>query len=186
VTEGTIERRYAGPVEVGDGRTVVGLCVPFDRVATVADGDGGLPYQEVIRRGAFRKAMKAPNRVSLNREHRETLVDEFGYGVEFDESGDGLVGTFRVYDGNIGDHALSILRSGAITGLSISAALHPQGTRIVDGVVERRILILRHVALTSSPAYDGAEIMALRSGPEYGGIATALAMNEKLRARFTR
>jgi len=183
---GTIERRYAGPVEVGDGRTIVGLCAPYDRVATVSDG--GLPYQEVIRNGAFRRSTKAPHRTLLNYEHRTDLGNVIGPATELVERDDGLYGTFRVLPGALGDHALEVIRSGACTGLSVSAALHPQGSRLVDGVVERNLLILDHVAVTASPAYDGAEVIALRSGQvlQAQGIRAALATNAALRARFTR
>lgn len=184
VREGIIERRYSGPVEVGDGRTIVGLCAPYDVVATVEDG--GPSYQEVIRAGAFRRSTRAPNRVLLNYEHRTDLGNVIGPATELVERENGLHGTFRVLPGALGDHALEIIRSGACTGLSVSAALHPQGSRIVDGVVERRLLLLDHVAITASPSYDGAEVLALRSGPRHDEIARALARNDRLRARWDR
>lgn len=184
VREGTIERRFSGPVEVGDGRTILGLCAPYDVVATVADG--GIPYQEIIRPGAFRRSTRAPNRVLLNYEHRTDLGNVIGPATDLVERDDGLHGTFRVLPGALGDLALEMIRSGAVTGLSVSAALHPQGSRIVDGVVERRLLLLDHVAITSSPAYDGAEVLALRSGPRQDAIAAALAKSDALRAKFNR
>ena len=119
----------------------------------------------MIRSGAFRRSTKAPHRTLLNYEHRTDLGNVIGPASELIERGDGLYGTFRVLPGMLGDHAIEVIRSGACTGLSVSAALHPQGSRIVDGVVERNLLILDHVALTASPAYDGAEITALRSVP---------------------
>jgi len=186
VRTGTIERRYAGPVDVGDGRTIVGLCAPYDRVATVSDG--GPPYQEVIRAGAFRRSTKAPHRTLLNYEHRTDLGNVIGPATELVERDDGLYGTFRVLPGALGDHALEVIRSGACTGLSVSAALHPQGSRVVDGIVERNLLILAHVAVTASPAYDGAEVIALRSGDvlQAQGIRDALALNDRLRAKYGR
>lgn len=182
VREGVIERRFAGPVEVGDGRTIVGLCAPYDVVATVEDG--GIPYQEVIRPGAFRRSTRAPNRVLLNYEHRTDLGNVIGPATDLVERENGLHGTFRVLPGALGDLAIEIIRSGAATGLSVSAALHPQGTRIVDGVVERRLLLLDHVAITAHASYEGAEVLALRSGPRQDAIAAALAKNDALRARY--
>lgn len=186
VREGTILRRFSGPLEVeSDGRTIIGRCCPFDVVADVADG--GAIYREVIRRGAFRKVGRAPQRVPLNFEHRTDLGNEIARATVLEEREDGLYGTFRAHESTIGDHALAIIRSGAVTGLSISAVLHPAGSRLVDGIVERQLFAaLDHVAVTSFPAYDGAEITTLRSGDVQRGIAETLAKQSALRARFPR
>jgi phage head maturation protease len=56
----------------------------------------------------------------------------------------------------------------------------------VDGVVVRNRLVLRHVALTSSPAYHGAEVLAVRSVERDANPRRALAALdyvERMRAR---
>lgn len=183
-------RRYATTLDVGDGRTIIGRCVPYDVPATVVDPASPAPYSEVVRHGAFRRSVKAPNRVLLRYEHLRDLPNVIGRAVELVEHDDGLHGTFRAVDGNIGDHALELIRAGFVTGLSVEAVIHPNGTRLRDGLVERTLLLLDHVALTSSPAYDGAEITAVRSGSPPVEIApaitAALAISAELRARYGR
>lgn len=183
--DGRIVRRFTATVEVeSDGRTILGRCAPYDVVTDVEDG--GAVYREVIRHGAFRKAAKAPNRVPLVFEHRTDLGNEIGRATELREDADGLYGVFRAHSSMLGDHGLEIIRSGAVTGLSIAAVLHPAGSRLVDGVVERRLLLLDHVAVTAIPAYPGAEITAIRSGEARRDLAVTLAKNRDLRERFTR
>jgi len=185
VLEGSIYRRFDAALEIeSDGRSIIGRCCPYDVVADVEDG--GALYREVIRHGAFRKVAKAPNRVPLNFEHRTDLGSEIGRAVELEERDDGLYGTFRAHDSMLGEHGLSIIRSGAVRGLSIAAVLHPAGSRLVDGVVERRLLLLDHVAVTSSPSYPGAEVTTIRSGQARPGIAETLARQAQLRARSAR
>lgn len=190
-----IERRYAIDLDVSDGRTIVGRCVPYDETATVAD-PGGPPYLERIRPGSFRRFLRALGAgrigtVRLVYEHGQTMGDVVGPAVELVERDDGLHGTFRALDGNLGDHGLELVRSGTCTGLSVTAAVHD--SRVVDGVVERTRLSLEHVALTSSPAYSGALVTAVRSNgdgvvdlSDPPVLAAAVARNAELRARLTR
>ena len=118
VTEGRIVRRFSGTVEVeDDGRTIVGRYAPYDVVTDVADE--GILYREVIRRGAFRKACRAPNRVPLTFGHSSDLGNEIARAVDLVEEEDGLYGTFRADASGLGDHGLAIIRSKAVTGLSV-------------------------------------------------------------------
>jgi HK97 family phage prohead protease len=187
-----IERRYLTELDVSDGRSIIGRCVPFDDRALVADGDG-TPYYEIIRRGAFRNSLRAARagRYRLVYEHSTDLANVIGPAVELVERDDGLHGTFRALDGTIGDHALELVRSGTCTGLSITARTHERGTRILDdGTVERSLLSLEHVALTAEPAYAGAGVTAVRNRGDLDAppplIARALARSELLRAKSFR
>jgi HK97 family phage prohead protease len=165
----------------GDGRTIVGRCVPYGVPKLVADGDG-TPYTEVWRRGAFRRSVKAPNRVLLNYEHREGIGDVIGHAVSLTETDDGLEGEFRALSGTAGDQALELIRAGVTTGLSVSCAIPPTGSRLLaDGVVERTLATLRHVALTGRPAYDEAMVTATRSA-SLPTIAEIRRQNAALRA----
>lgn len=164
-----IVRAYAGPLEATDGRTIVGRCVPFDVPAIVADGDGA-PYREVWRAGAFRRVCRAAGtgRVLLNYEHRDGLVDTIGPAIELEERPDGLHGTFHAMPGIPGDQALELIRSGAVTGLSVQAIVSvPHSRTLDDGTVERSLAKrLEHVALTGVPAYRDATVTAVRSAPD--------------------
>jgi phage head maturation protease len=79
------------------------------------------------------------------------------------------------------------VRSGVVTGLSVGFRLLEGGSRRgADGVIERRRAHVDHVALTHSPAYAGAEVVALRGAGagELGGgrpLATWRRTAERLR-----
>lgn len=191
----TIERRYmVADLDVSDGRTIVGRCVPYNEVATVADAPDGTPYQEVIRAGAFGRYLRAlgAGRVSavrLNVDHGATFADQVGHAVELVERDDGLHGSFRIAEGPIGENALSFVRSGALPGMSVTAAVH--ASRTVDGIVERTRLALEHVALTAFPAYPSASVLAVRSADDLDLadpplLAAALARSADLRAKSFR
>lgn len=188
-----IERRYTTDLDVSDGRTIIGRCVPYNEPALVADAGNPVPYREVIRPGAFRRSIRGARsgRFRLVYEHRDDLGNVIGPAVELVERDDGLHGTFRVLDGTLGDHALEIVRSGTCTGLSVTALVHPEGTKVTDGLVERTLLTLEHVALTGTPAYSGAGVTAIRS--DVGtldlappSIERVLARSAELRARYDR
>lgn len=183
----TVRRSFVATLEANDGRTILGRCVPYGVEATVVDAVGpraGLPYRELWQRGAFRRACKAPNRVMFNYEHREGIGDVIGHAVELSESDDGLDAVFRALPGTPGDQALELIRSGIVTGLSISATVPPSGSRTRDdGTVERHLANLHHVALTGVPAYVDAQVTATRSGGALAYIAEIRRQQDALRLR---
>lgn len=146
--------------EVGDGRTLVGRCVPFNEVATVSDG--GTAYQEMFVQGAFARAVKAPNRVWLNFEHSAGISNVLGHGVAFEEHRDGLYGTLRIDEGADGEKALRLHREGILESLSVQ--FRPMSRqRIQDGIVVRDSVHLDAVALCREGAYEGAKVLAVRA-----------------------
>lgn len=159
-----IERTFDADLEAtGDGRTIIGRCVPYDVEALVADPDRP-PYREIWRAGAFRYVLKAPHLVGLNFEHSRDLGGQIGRAVELEERGDGLWGTFRALPTVFGEQGLELVRSGGVRGLSVSCYMHDRGSRAGVGVVERvRVSKLEHVALTDHPAYLDAAVTAVRS-----------------------
>ncbi len=127
--DGVFERRFAGPVEVRRrGRTVVGAlrAVRRPRRSSLTEGSPTARSSDTAR---SRRSARAPRRVMLNYEHREDLGNLLGPATELVERSEVLWGTFRVVAGALGDHALEVIRSGAASGLSISAALHPAGAQ---------------------------------------------------------
>lgn len=161
-----IVRSFDVDLEATDGRTIVGRCVPYDVPSTVADPPNPVTYREVWRPGAFRHVLKAANRVRLNYEHEaRNILNVVGHAVDLHEQPDGLHGTFRAV-GAPGDQALELIRSGTVRGLSVAVVMHERGNRNADGMIERiRVARLDHVALTASPAYADAGVMAVRSAP---------------------
>jgi len=163
----TIYRDYSSDATVGgDGRTIILTCVPYDTPTTVDDGQG--PYVEEFAPGAFRRAVKAPHRVELRYRHADGVANLLGRAVDLVETPTALVGTFRAVGPN-GDQALAMINDGLLTGASVGAQLHPQGSEIVNRAgyqVTRRTLISRllEVSLVPEPAYADAGVVAVREG----------------------
>jgi hypothetical protein len=156
----------------GDGRTILGRCVPYGEVADVEDEHG--PYREMFARGAFRRANKSPQHVLLDFEHQTDPLSVLGHGVEFIERDDGLYGTFRAINGPVGDQGLEMVRAGMLTGLSVRALVLGPGRKDGD-VVVRTACHLDRVALCRQPAYAGAVVEALRSRGDRIGEPAELA-----------
>jgi len=157
-----IVRTFPMTLEIADGRTVVGRCVPYGETAEVSDR-GGPTYREMFVRGAFRAVCRAANRVLLDVEHSPLVANTVGAGRELVERDDGLHGTFRLLDTPAADTALALVREGVLGGLSVEAIPLGPGRRGPNGEVVRTACHLDRVALCRSPAYSGAAILAVRS-----------------------
>jgi len=165
-------RSFAAELEAKDGRMVEGCIVPYGEPARVQDVgmDGALssPYWEMFEAGAFRKQLRAAGRLELRYEHRTDLAHSIGVGVELHDEAAGLFGAFRVHDGAFGDQALELVRSGILPGFSVECVdRFRHWRRTAEGTVVRSNCELLSVGLTRTPAYAGAQVVALRSRAEY-------------------
>lgn len=183
-----VTRAFSASLDTdGDGRTIMGRCVPYDQPTLVQDDPAGLPYSEVWKHGAFRSALRDPTRVHLVFAHDESAIgNRLGHAVQFTDGDGGLDASFRAI-GAPGEQALELIRAGMCRGLSIHAAIPPSGSRMrQDGVVERTMARLLHVALVTEPAYADALVTAIRSGTDAASrpsIAQVRDMQEQLRVR---
>lgn len=150
-------------VREGDGRTLDGLCVPYDIPATVADPPSYQPYQEMFVKGAFARAVKAPNRVLVDFEHRTGIGNVLGHGIQFEERADGLYGTLRISEHADGDKALALVRNKVLAGLSVG--FKALKSRRVDGIVQRLVVHLDRIALVREGSWEQAQVLAVRSAP---------------------
>ena len=148
------------PSQIED-RTIVGRCVPYGVAADIPD-EGNGPYKEMFQRGAFRNAVKAPHKVLLSFEHETSPLNLLGRGVELIERDDGLHGSFKAFETEVGNQGLAMVQEGVLTGMSVRAAVLSTHRR-PDGMVIRTKCMLDHVALCREPAYAGAIVEALRS-----------------------
>jgi HK97 family phage prohead protease len=143
-----------------DGRTVEGLLVPFGQTAEI--------WNQVENRilesfdpGSFRRAVKAPNRVTFRIDHvNGELV---GFGRMMEERDDGLWGRFRLLETRAA-YARELIEE-AYSGLSIGFIPLPGGSRKRNGVVHRVACHLDHVAavMAGTSAYPEARVLAMRS-----------------------
>lgn len=143
-----------------DGRTLEGLCVPFNVEAEIPQ-EG---IKEVFRRGAFAKQVKAANRLGLYDGHYERGPDtRLGIGQKLEEREQGLWASFRLLSSRAA--VVADLVAEGHQGLSIGFVdFYPR--TLPTGTVERRRVHLDHVALVPQGAYVGAGVTSIRAEEE--------------------
>ena len=141
----------------GDGRTLEGICVPFDTETRI-----GNRYTEVIRRGAFAKTtQERAQRVKLLAMHDGQRLP-LGAAQRLQETDKGLLGEFRVSKTAAGDEALELVRDGALDSFSIGFVPLRDNWNADKTYVERAEVKLLEVSLVAFPAYEDAKVLALR------------------------
>ncbi len=148
-----------------DGRTLVTRVCTYGKAYNV----GG--KRERIKAGAFKSPVARPSGLLRYRHIGERPGDlddpTYVYGsvrVLRDDQG-GLIAEADVIDGSRGDHLLSLVTSGAITGVSMSAMVADSHmARDAAGALREvtRIGQFYGISLTPSPAYEDAGVLALR------------------------
>jgi len=157
---------YQADLEIrgGDGRTVVGIAVPFDQPTEIREL--GRSYREVFRRGAFARtiAERGPSRVKFLALHDFRKLP-LGRAEVLTEDAGGLYGEFRVSKTRDGDEALELIRDGALDGLSVGFEPVQSGDKWnrSENMLERIEVKLREVSAVWASTYRGAVISAVRS-----------------------
>jgi Escherichia/Staphylococcus phage prohead protease len=187
--ETVIRREFPAVLEpTGDGRTLDLRIVPYKTKARVSDG--GEPYYEEWLPGVFDKQLNAANRVLVNVEHEKSFGGVVGRGAELRETPDGFEGSFRVLKGSDGDKALELVNDGVLTGVSLEA-IPVKSERTADGVVQRVKARLINIALCRFPAFEQAQVLAVREQPNVtlnfeGSKMTSAELVDAVRQDFTR
>jgi HK97 family phage prohead protease len=155
-------RDFSADLEIrsdGTGRTIHGIVVPFDTVATVSDG--GPAYRESFQRGSFAKTIaERGDRVKLL-SHHDRGRNPLGRATALREDAAGLYGEFAVSRTTAGDEALELVRDGALDSFSVGFA--PVKAVRTGKVTVRTEVHLREASLVTFPAYEDARIAAVRS-----------------------
>ncbi|MDN5929481.1 MAG: HK97 family phage prohead protease [Pseudonocardia sp.] len=142
----------------GDGRTVVGIAVPYGRAQRI---DPTLVEQ--FARGAFNHQLNAPHRVRFSREHLTFGGALIGRAVELRDDAAGLWGAWRVSATAAGDETLTLVEDGVLDELSVGFR-ERQNRRLSDGTIERVRADLVEVSVVLSGAYGrGALVEAVRT-----------------------
>lgn len=161
-----IRATAAAPLAV-EGRTVLAFCVPFNKPSIVTSvGEDNIPagqkYQEGFELGAFARATKVPNRVTIRLSHSQDAIVRAGFGAKFLERADGLYGEFVADDTPVGNALLERAQSGEPLPLSVGHV--PLRTQRRNGVIWRQSVHLDHVAATGgTPVYRDARVLAVRA-----------------------
>jgi len=141
-------------------RIVTGVVVPYDQTTYLVPVAGG----ERIRRGAFRRSIDhRGDRIPLFRNHDHAL--RMGVSRSFEETPDGLIGSFRVNEGDAGDALLAECRNGYFGGLS-AGFLPVDRERGADGASEVTQGKLVEVSTVGHPAYESMGGLAVRSAQD--------------------
>lgn len=154
-----------------DGRTLDGLIVPYGEVAHVVEVDDAgdvirfeeqfLPHSLANMAQGFKarsgKGMQCP----LVLDHDESMETTVGFATMIESRDDGAYGTFRLYDAANIVKIRSMLKE-SHTGLSVKFR-DIREPKLIDGVVSRVQVFIRHVAATPTPTYANAAIGSIRS-----------------------
>lgn len=112
--------------------------------------------------------------VTVNRDHDQKRV--VGRVIDFEPTDPrGLITLMRISRTPLGDESLQ-LADDRVLKASVNMTVRRMDQRIVDGVRRiKRAFLGDHIALLPYPAYDGAQVLAVRQGhqPEPTGEAVA-------------
>ena len=138
------------------------IVVPYDEQTLVSDR-GQRPVIETFCRGAFDGIQRRVDRITCNRDHKDERV--VGRAVALHPSRDeGLVAEVRISKTELGEETLNLVDDGV---LKPSAGFRPMadGEEWNRGRTEVKIrkAWLGHIGLVPEPAYQGADVLAVRS-----------------------
>lgn len=142
---------------------VAGILVPWHERATVVHEGELVPEQFDAR--AFDHDLAAHAKVGvshwirLNFHHQASIDDDLGHMIGLEKDDDGLRGTFKVRKEKL--HSVADVIGDGIRGFSIGFV--DQGSKFIGGVMHRQRARLVHVALTATPAYEGARVLSVRA-----------------------
>lgn len=137
--------------EGGDGRTIEGLAVPFNRTIDTWDGPETFDPDCVF---------DGLDEAKLCYQHGE-LIGSITGGESRE---DGLHITARIADTETGRDVVALLNEGALDSLSVGFV--PADDELRDGVTHRKRVRLFETSLVSWPAYEEAKLTGHRSEQE--------------------
>lgn len=151
-------------------RTIELVVMPYEQEAVIEYR--GRPVTEICSRGAYDGVQLRTSRIKVNREHNFSSL--CGKAVALHPSNeDGLVAELRMAPTPLGEESLVLADEGildASAGFGLLRSENGVGPVVPNAEVwetrsRRRLnhLHLDHIALTASPAYDGAHVLAVRN-----------------------
>lgn len=157
----------------GDGRTITGILVPFNRSQRIHDG-----LTERVRSGAADHQLSRPAMMKFSREHLKLGGTLIGRAHELRNDAAGLWGALRASKTPAGDEAVTLVEDGALDELSIGFRA-VRSRQLPDGTTERVRIDVLETALVLQGAYGrDARVTGLRSAdgaqPGAQGLSVAL------------
>jgi HK97 family phage prohead protease len=172
---GVIELRAAQVVSVRYPERIIEIiAMPYEEVAVVEHPVGsGKLIREVCSRGAYDGVERRANRVKVNRDH--DIARTVGRcRALFPSRSEGLVAEMKIAATPLGDETLALAEDGVLDASS-GFLPFPGGEQWLENRSLRRVTKawLGHIALVPDPAYEGANMLALRGRPVDGVLLTA-------------
>ena len=159
-----VEIRTAAVANIdAEERIVTMIAIPYGQATTVPFR--GEIWNEIVERNAFAGIENSSHTYRVNRDHdKRRLVGKIvNY---YPDREDGLVVDAYISKTELGDETLQLAKDG-ILGASVGMAIRPTDQLLDrrDGSRTRRIkrAFLDHLALVPDPAYQGAEVLAVRN-----------------------
>jgi HK97 family phage prohead protease len=147
--------------------TAEALLVPYDRPTRIVEmqpGRGRVSYWEVFKRGSHERALKAgAGRIPFVYNHSESFGDRMGVLTRFWETDEGLHGGIRFDTSKLAAVEDAITTSHRGISIAFVSVVPRAFTEREGSTVERRSVILEHVAAVSTPAYADARVLAVRN-----------------------
>lgn len=164
----TIEHRaVTGGYEVNfDQRIIELVAMPYDQEAAVIVH--GRPVVETCLRGAFDGVEQRANRVKVNRDHnyQRTIGRAMALHPSREE---GLVAHLRIARTDLGNETLELAADQSLDA-SCGFAVMPGGEEWLEHRSKRRLhrCFLDHIAMVPEGAYEGAQVLSVRSADQRG------------------
>jgi HK97 family phage prohead protease len=129
-------------------------------------------WTETFLRGAFKGVQERAGRIRVNREHRKGQT--VGKIVELDpDRDDGLFARVKIVNSAAGDEVLALAEE-QMTSMSVGYRTNkPSDVRVNRVAKTREVLdaFLDHLSFVEDPAFDGAQVLAVREG--HDGLVVA-------------
>lgn len=141
------------------------IAVPWEQETEVVWR--GEVWKEVFSRGAFDGLEHSAGRVRVNREH--VKGDTVGKVVSADPHDPrGLILRTKIAKTLRGDETLALAEEDMISGSVGYFAKQPSDVHLDKRIKLRRVNrgFLEHFSFVESPAYTGAQVLAVREGPQ--------------------
>ena len=186
MTQSEIEFRSAELVDVSYPKRQIDLIVmPYETETMIHEP--GRSYTEIVSRGAFDGVETRTSQIKVNVDHRVSVEGTIGKTVALHPSRqEGLVAELKIFRGPAGDHALEVASESSLGASAGFSLLRDQTTGRVwpdaetwEGRDRRRLnrLRLHHIALTPDPAYETAQVLAVRQVGNGGLTGVVLTPN---------
>lgn len=147
-------------------RTMTALVVPWGQIGRHKNG-----RRWRFTRGSLRFA--DAKYIRLNDEHTQSA--RIGRAIAVEDTDEGLVATFRIYDGRAGDRALANAEHRVKTGFSVEIEADAADTEPDPenpGVLLVNMAHLTGVGFVKDPAFDDARLISVRANIHGGAMET--------------